>query len=72
MVSLSASAKLYQERRLPEDQETRRRHGPQICQATNLVHDIPHRPSLDLQYQLSTQPDAGKTAIWPVNDLVRI
>jgi hypothetical protein len=65
---LSFSAKLYQERRIPEDRPTRRRPGSRLQPRMNVVHDLPLDPPLpdpDVVYQetLGVTP-AGLTTPW--------
>jgi hypothetical protein len=69
---LSFSAKLYQERRIPEDRPTRRRPGPKIEPRMNVVHDLPLNPPLpnpEAVYQetLGITP-AGLTVPWVYGD----
>ena len=68
-VQISMSAKLYQERRLPDDRNTRRRPGPRTDLARNLVHRIPLSPPLPtagvLQDEDNHPPDSALTQPWP-------
>ena len=66
---LSKSAKLYQERRIPQDRTTRRLPSPRSDLDRNRVHSIPLSPPLpvpDALHQAGGKPpDAGHTSIWP-------
>jgi len=66
---LSQSARLFQERRIPQDRTTRRLPAPRSDLERNLVHRIPLEPPLPttdaLQKEGDHPPDAGGTAIWP-------
>ena len=68
-MQLSRSARLYQERRIPNDQLTLRRPGPRHCPAMNAVHSIPLSPPFPLPSVLrhgqQTTPDIGHTPPWP-------
>jgi hypothetical protein len=65
---LSRSAKLYQERHLPADRNTRRRPGPRSDLGRNRVHTIPLEPPLPTVQALHQEdvkpPDAGLTEPW--------
>ncbi len=69
---LSQSAKLYQERRIPQDRTTRRLPAPRSNLGMNLVHQIPLRPPFPtpavLQLEGDHPPDAGLTKPWPHGD----
>ena len=71
MPEFSQSAKLYQERRLPCDQNTRRLPGMRISPDTLPVHSIlvsrPY-PSTEMILQAVQPPDAGHTGLWPYGD----
>lgn len=66
---LSRSAKLYQERRIPAAQATRRMPSPRFDAEHNQVHFIPLTTPLPtaeiLQDQGGHPPDAGATQPWP-------
>jgi len=66
---LSKSAKLYQERRAPEDVQTHRLPGPRLDLAHNPIHTIPISPPYPLpdalQMARNHPPDAGNTTPWP-------
>ena len=68
-VVLSRSAKLFQERRLPDDRLTRRRPGPRMNVDANLVRHLPLSPPLPLVEILRNEsdgsPDQGLTVPWP-------
>lgn len=68
-VNISRSAKLFQERRLPEDRNTRRIPGARTSMSENLVHIMPLLPPLPLPAVLQDEdnhpPDAGRTKPWP-------
>lgn len=73
MPRLSQSAKLYQERRLPEGRTTLRAPGPRSDFAANATRAIPLVPPLPtpevLQAEGNQPPDAGLTAPWPHGSL---
>ena len=66
---LSMSARLYQERRLPLDQETLRGPGPRLDMSRAIIHTLQMAPPLPapeaLQAEDDHPPDAGKTRPWP-------
>jgi hypothetical protein len=67
--ALSQSAKLYQERKLPEDRTTRRLPSPRSNMDSNLVHSIPLSPPSPtpevLDRENNKPPDSGRTDPWP-------
>lgn len=69
MVTLSRSPKLYFERRLPQDRNTRRRPGPRSDYSRTLVHSLSMAPPLPTPAVLHAEndkpPDAGATQPWP-------
>lgn len=70
MVELSQSAKLYQERRLPDGRSTRRGPGPQIRLSDSPIGSYPLSPPLpapDLlrEEQPELVTDTGLTQAWP-------
>ena len=71
-VNMSQSAKLYQERRIPQDRITRRGPGPRADLSNNLVHTLTMLPPLALPEALQEEnnhpPDAGNTKPWPHAD----
>ena len=74
-VNVGKSAKLYQERRLPQDRNTRRRPGMRSDMSRNQVHFLPLAPPLPtpevLQDEDNQPPDAGRTKPWPHGDKER-
>lgn len=66
---LSMSAKLYQERKLPEDRTTRRLPSPRFDLEQNPIVTLslsPPFPTPDaLQVEGNHPPDAGVTEPWP-------
>ena len=68
-VELSRSARLYQERRLPQDQETLRGPGPRSDLNRTMVHSLPMKAPFPTAEALQTEnnhpPDAGHTQPWP-------
>lgn len=73
MPTISQSAKLYQERRLPADRTTLRGPGPRSDFDNNLTRALPLLPPLPtpevLQWEGNQPPDAGLTAAWPHGSL---
>ena len=71
-VIISHSAKLYQERRLPQDRTTRRLPSPRSNMDANPVHRIPLKPPFPTPDVLHAQgghpPDAGLTTSWPYGE----
>lgn len=69
MITFSQSAKLYQERRSPADQNTRRLPGMRFSPDEGLVHTLPLKspfPSVEMILLGRDQPpDAGRTDAWP-------
>lgn len=68
--TLSQSAKLYQERKLPADRNTRRGPGPRHSFDLNAVHTLPLHPPLpwpDACLMAGQQPPlaAGLSQPWP-------
>lgn len=70
--TLSRSAKLYQERRLPGDRTTRRLPSPRFDPSRSPVHRLPLSPPFPtpavLQKQDRQPPDAGLTRPWPYGE----
>ena len=66
---LSQSPKLYQERKEPDQRNTRRTPGPRIDLDANEVHNLAMEPPLPLVETLHLEdhkpPDAGLTQPWP-------
>lgn len=66
---LSKSAKLFQERRIPQDVLTQRTPGPRLDLDNNLLHRLPLKPPYPLpevlQMEADHPPDAGATLPWP-------
>lgn len=66
---LTMSAKLFQERRIPEGRTTRRLPSPRINLEANPVHTLPLAPPYPTPEVLQTEdhhpPDAGHTTPWP-------
>ena len=66
---LSQSAKLFQERRIPEDRVTRRLPSPRSNLCRNRVHQIPLHPPHPWPDVLHSQgthtTDGGMTKAWP-------
>jgi len=71
-IEFSQSAKLYQERRLPADQETNRQPGPRLDLAHNQANFLTLWPPSPLptvtQAENPQDPDAGLTGVWPFGD----
>ena len=69
---LSMSARLYQERRLPDDQETLRGPGPRADLGRLMTHSLPMSPPLPLPEAVLAEddqpPDAGHTRPFPHGD----
>lgn len=70
--TISHSAKLYQERFLPNDRTTRRLPSPRSNMDANLVHTLPLKPPYPspkvLQERGGHPPDAGLTQPWPYGE----
>ena len=70
--TLSMSARLYQERRLPQDQETLRGPGPRCDLSRAMIHNLPMVPPLPLPEAVLAEdaqpPDAGHTRPFPHGD----
>ena len=68
-MNLTRSAKLYQERRVPQDRNTERRPGPRSDMCRNLVNTLPMHPPLPLVVVIREEgnqsPDQGLTEAWP-------
>lgn len=71
-VTISHSAQLFQERRIPTDRTTRRLPSPRSDMDANPVHQIPFKPPYPtpgvLQAQGGHPPDAGLTQPWPYGE----
>ncbi len=71
--TLSRSAKLFQERRIPQDRTTRRLPSPRSNFDRNKVHQLPLSPPYPtttvLQREGGHPPDAGLTQPWPYGEL---
>jgi hypothetical protein len=69
---LSRSAKLYQERRLPNDRLTRRLPTARSDFDRCLAHSLPLTPPLPipdlLRGDAAQPPDAGLTTPWPTGE----
>lgn len=68
-VIVSRSAKLFQERRIPQDRTTRRLPSPRSNMDNNKVHQIPLLPPYPtpdvIRAEGGQPPDGGLTKIWP-------
>ena len=64
-MEISRSARLYQERKRPEFEQTRRAPGPRADLEHNLVHIVPAETLPEVLLDVVTQPDAGLTQPWP-------
>lgn len=66
---LSHSAKVYEERQMPDDRTTRRLPAARFAPWQNAVHTLPLSPPYPdaevLQHQGGQPPDAGLTHAWP-------
>lgn len=71
-VTISRSAKLFQERRIPQDRTTRRLPAPRSNLDNNKVHQIPLLPPFPTPEVLRAQggqpPDGGLTKVWPYGE----
>jgi len=70
MANISKSAKLYQERRLPQDRNTRRGPGPRSNFDQNKARALPLLPPLPTTEALRAEggnppDDLGLTTPWP-------
>lgn len=69
MVQLSRSAKLYQERRIPQDRRTMRRPGPRISLEQHPTQHIPLAPPFPSpevkRAEQPSDPDSPLTLPWP-------
>ena len=69
IIPISRSARLYQERRLPGDQETLRSPGPRGNLDQLMIHSLtlspPYPAPAVLQETAAPPPDAGHTQPWP-------
>ena len=67
--TLSKSARLYQERRIPQDRTTRRLPAPRSDLGRNAVHSLPLSPPFPIPAVLQREgdhpPDAHLTEPWP-------
>ena len=72
MPAISQSAKLFQERRIPQDRPTHRLPTPRSNLDRNRVHSIPISapfPLPEVTYRESPEfPDAHLTQSWPFGD----
>jgi len=68
-MEIARSAKLYQERRQPQFNTTRRAPGPRYAQGVGLFHSFrlqpPYPPATAKLAQDQQPPDAGATTPWP-------
>lgn len=68
-MEIAKSARLYQERRQPQFQATRRAPGPRLNLSDNLVHSLPMEPPAPLPEVLAEAlpqtPDTAHTQPWP-------
>jgi hypothetical protein len=68
-IELSRSAKMYQERRMPESRLTQRRPGSRADIGNNLANHLrmePPAPLPEVRLMKNDQdPDAGLTQVWP-------
>jgi hypothetical protein len=73
-VQLSRSAKLYQERRIPQDRTTRRLPNARTNLSMHPTHRIPFAPPYPtpevLRKEQSSDPDAQLTVPWPHGEIV--
>lgn len=74
MPTISRSAKLYQERRQPQFDQTLRGPGPQVYLPDNPVHTIKLEPPLPYPNARLNNPDSAcgisdtRTQVWPYGD----
>jgi len=70
--NIGKSAKLYQERRQPEFQDTLRGPGPQLYLHDNAVNYLPleppYKPATVHPDVARNNVDTGKTETWPFGD----
>jgi hypothetical protein len=71
MPQIGRSAKLYQERRQPAFQCTLRGPGPRVYLPDNAVNHLNLEPpyaNTQISQQECSQPDGGRTRVWPFGD----
>jgi|JI9StandDraft_1071089.scaffolds.fasta_scaffold73760_3 hypothetical protein len=73
-VSISRSAKLFQERRIPGDRVTRRLPAPRSSLSDSKIHQIPLQPPYPspdvIRSEGGLPPDGGLTQTWPYGEEV--
>ena len=73
-MKITQSAKLFQERRIPQDRTTRRTPGMRSRLASSKVHRLPLDPPFpwpDIERtNQSTKNDSGQTTVWPYGEVV--
>lgn len=74
MPAISRSARLYQERRLPDDRTTRRLPSMRTNLSVHPLHRFPLKDPYPNPEQMTTQqpPDASHTFVWPHHNVEEI